>query len=70
MLCPHAAAMDSLMHCCVPRTSPLPAEPNDIPLARLQYQFNERILAAATAQVGRGRWRAVGLAASTAERLG
>lgn len=28
-----------------------PAEPNDIPLARLQYQFNERILAAATAQV-------------------
>ncbi|PRW56008.1 hypothetical protein C2E21_5243 [Chlorella sorokiniana] len=26
-------------------------EPNDIPLARLQYQFNERILAAATAQL-------------------
>ncbi|KAI7843871.1 hypothetical protein COHA_002419 [Chlorella ohadii] len=29
-------------------------EPNDIPLARLQYQFNERILAAATAQLPAG----------------
>jgi hypothetical protein len=31
--------------------------PNDLPLARLQYQFNERILAAANAEVGSRRQR-------------
>lgn len=33
-------------------------EPNDIPLPRLQYQFNERLLAAANSQVEGGGWHA------------
>lgn len=43
---------------------PLPSEPNDIPLARLQYQFNERILAAAMAEVCSLVHRAIVLAAA------
>lgn len=33
-------------------------EPNDIPLARLQYQFNERLLAQVNTQVGGAALRA------------
>lgn len=43
-------------------------EPNDIPLARLQYQFNERILATANAQVGLGIFTGKGMIVSHAHR--
>lgn len=36
-----------------PSADPYCFEPNDIPLPRLQYQFNERLLAAANSQAGR-----------------